>query len=177
MNTRPVITFRTLAILVIVFACGLAGSLLTPRFRAGPPAEQLDASVAASPSADGPGNGKSGSHDGELPKGARPFEVVVPTQAVVRGGIVLPGGRVDVAWVERAKDDRSETIILHNIRVVAVECGCCPEEQRPHPAPVTLAVTPKQADRLTRALERGTIRLIVLQNFDVSEDGGLPDGQ
>src|SRR5262249_13021323 len=99
------------------------------------------------------------------------------TQAIVRGGAILPRGRVDVAWVERGKDDQSETIILHNIRVVAVKRGCCLEEKHLPPAPVTLAVTPKQAERLTRALERGTIRLIVLQNFDVSEDGSLPDGQ
>lgn len=178
MSLQPVNAFRTLTVVVVISACGLAGALLTPRFRAGPPAEQPSTpdAVPQSPSAEDPGNEGWEQVYGELPKGTRPFDVDIPSQATVRGGFVLPRSCVDVAWVEKGEEEQWETIILHNIRVLAVSLHVHDERDAklPLPALVTLAVTPRQAERLTRALEQGTIKLIVLRDDDETGDSPGP---
>jgi hypothetical protein len=79
MSLPAVSTFRTLAIVVVLFVCGLAGSLLTPRFRAGPPADQAGkqnpdqaAHVPGPPptAGDGPAGGKPATS--AIPEKGRP---------------------------------------------------------------------------------------------------------
>jgi Flp pilus assembly protein RcpC/CpaB len=180
MSIRPAITFRTVLVMVIVFACGLAGSLLTPRFRAAPPAEQPTGPGAASQRQppDSAGHARPGNRTQELAihlaEGFRAVSVQVPPGPVVKGS-VLPLRRVDVAWVPREECDDEEAIILQNVLVLAVDS--CRSDKPWAPMTVTLGVRPKQAEKLIRATERGTLRLIVVEDDDEIGAGSPPDGQ
>jgi hypothetical protein len=176
MSLQPVSTFRTLAIVVVMFACGLAGGLLTPRFRGGPPAEKPNTPGAESQlqPADSAGNDKPVSPTGELAKAMCHVLVKVPAESIWDGS-VRPTRRVDVTWVRRGEGDQEETIILHNVLVAAVDSSHVRDGPQT-PTSVCLEVTPEQAVRLARAMKQGTIKLVVLPD-DETGDKRLPEGR
>jgi len=98
-----------------------------------------------------------------MAKGMRAFGVKVNAEAT-SGGFVLPNSKVDVVWVDRRGDkDSSSKIILQNVLVLAVDQqGTRPEDKQAMVAStVTLAVTPEQAERLSLAVELGSLKLIL----------------
>jgi pilus assembly protein CpaB len=87
------------------------------------------------------------------------------------GGFLLPGNRVDV--IATRKDDsnrrsRAQTI-LQNLRVLAVDQTAAPEEDKPVVVrAVTLEMTAKQAERLVKATDEGSVQLALRNPTDES---------
>lgn len=106
-----------------------------------------------------------------IPEGMRAVSVSV-NNVVAVAGYVTPRTRVDVILI---KDDPrvSETVsrvILENLRVLAADQVISEnEEGEPEPsAVVTVLVTPSQAEKLTLADTRGTLRLALRNTLDLA---------
>lgn len=104
-----------------------------------------------------------------LESGKRAVTVRVDDVAGV-AGFLLPENRVDVVAARReqgSRDVESETI-LEDVKVLAVDQIASPEE-KDGPVlvrAVTLAVTPRQAERVVTASQEGKIRLTLRNPLD-----------
>ena len=96
----------------------------------------------------------------ELPKGYRAIDVPVNAQ----GGIlklVKAGDRVDVlVTLEVEKGTFSTELLLQSVEVLAVADEKKREASGQEKAPVTLSVTPRDAERLSLAMEMGSVSLL-----------------
>jgi len=116
-----------------------------------------------------------------MAKGMRALGIKVNSDAVA-GGFVLPNSRVDIVWVKRGNDgDASAKTILQNVLVLAVGTIA----QRPDDkqalmeSTVTVAVSPEQAEKLSLAVEMGSLKLILRPFGDedtVKTQGASPKG-
>ncbi len=87
-------------------------------------------------------------------------------------GFLLPGNHVDVI-ASQSKNNRTHThTILRNLKVLAVDQSASADKEKPVVVrAVTLEVTPKQAERLVRATEEGSVQLALRNPNDIDETG------
>ncbi len=86
-------------------------------------------------------------------------------------GFLLPGNRVDViAARKESHNSRAQTqTILENLKVLAVDQTASPEKDQPVVVrAVTLEMDTKQAERLVKATEEGTVQLTLRNPLDES---------
>lgn len=109
-----------------------------------------------------------------IPKGMRAVTLRVDDTISV-GGFVQPGHHVDIVTTVDLRGNENETVskvILQNIRVLATgqEIERKEEEKSKVVPTVTVLVTLEQAERLVLATNAGTIRLVLRNHHDTSED-------
>jgi len=82
-------------------------------------------------------------------------------------GFLLPGNRVDVL-ASRTVNRQSQTrTILENLKVLAVDQTSSPDKDKPIVVrAVTLEIAPKQAERLVKATQEGTVQLALRNPSD-----------
>jgi len=109
-----------------------------------------------------------------VPKGRRAVSVAVNEVSGI-SGLIMPGDRVDVIATLDIKEGQSDitqtSFILQDIRVLAVGKKLDAEAENwinreELEKTVTLAVTPKEAQPLVLASERGSIRLLLRSPVD-----------
>jgi pilus assembly protein CpaB len=86
-------------------------------------------------------------------------------------GFLLPGNRVDViaARKDSGRGRALTTTILENLKVLAVDQTASPEKDKPVVVrAVTLEMDTKQAERLVKATEEGTVQLTLRNPLDDS---------
>jgi pilus assembly protein CpaB len=100
--------------------------------------------------------------DALLPPGMRACAIKVSPESL-HGGFILPQSRVDVIWTVKGKDDLRSQTLLENILVLAVDSAANRpgEDDALLGNTVTLAVTPEQAEKLTKAAAEGEFRLVL----------------
>ncbi|MGC7847322.1 Flp pilus assembly protein CpaB [Desulforudis sp. 1088] len=99
-----------------------------------------------------------------LQQGERAVSIAIDPVSGV-SGMLQAGDKVDVA----VTIDVSTSIVLQNIRVLAVNSGSAAENKSgPAANTCVLAVTPKQAEYLILATERGSIRLMLRSPADTA---------
>ncbi|MCW8193485.1 Flp pilus assembly protein CpaB [Proteobacteria bacterium 005FR1] len=106
-----------------------------------------------------------------LEPGMRAISVRVDDVAGV-AGFLLPGNLVDVVSSKRSGGNREveSRTILQQIKVLAVDQIASQEQDSPVIVrAVTLAVTPKQAERLFEATQEGRVQLTLRNPLDKSE--------
>ncbi len=86
-------------------------------------------------------------------------------------GFLLPGNRVDVLASRKDKSRRAYTdIILENLKVLAVDQTATTERDKPVVVrAVTLEMDPKEAEKLVKATEEGSVQLALRNPLDESE--------
>jgi pilus assembly protein CpaB len=116
----------------------------------------------------------------KLEKGQRAVAIRVD-QEKTAGGFVMPNRRVDIILTERDQQGNpiSKTLMT-NMLVLAVDQLLGPEEGKSSkiPTTVTLAVTPRQAERLAAAREKGQLSLALRppeEDSAKSTDEGLDE--
>jgi pilus assembly protein CpaB len=103
-----------------------------------------------------------------LPAGMRAVALEI-TAANAAGGFILPNDRVDVILTHRqqagGKEQFSSDTILHNIRVLAIDQALSEKGKGAKKVVIgrtaTLAVTPAQAELLTRSRQQGSLSLVL----------------
>ena len=93
--------------------------------------------------------------------------VPIPINAVTGGGgHVAPGDRVDLEWTRSTGRTILSTILLSNVKVIALDQSHDQQQSGPRLAStVTVEVTPTDAQRLRLAMKGGTLALL-LRGFD-----------
>ncbi|MFB3786544.1 MAG: Flp pilus assembly protein CpaB [bacterium] len=111
-----------------------------------------------------------------IPKGMRAITLKVDDTSGV-AGFVRPGNYVDVVTTVRGAEERNETIskvILQNVKVIATgeQIEINPEDvKKSRKVPtVTVLVTLEQVERLTLATNAGTVRLVLRNQADATEE-------
>lgn len=84
------------------------------------------------------------------------------------GGFLLPGNRVDVLASRKDGNRRAHTnIILEDLKVLAVDQTASTETDKPVVVrAVTLELDPKQAEKLVKATEEGSVQLALRNPLD-----------
>jgi len=82
-------------------------------------------------------------------------------------GFLLPGNRVDVL-ASRTENRKAQTrTLLENIKVLAVDQTASPDKDKPIVVrAVTLETSPKQAEKLVKATQEGTVQLALRNPTD-----------
>jgi pilus assembly protein CpaB len=109
----------------------------------------------------------------EVPPGHRALGVRVTVEAIAAGFASLPGSKVDILWNRRGNnDDQTFSMkLLQNVLVLAADTTDGAVDGKAIPASVvTLALTPKDAERVSLASESGTLRLILRRPDDETVD-------
>ena len=84
-------------------------------------------------------------------------------------GFLLPGNRVDVLNSRKVNKRINTSIILENLKVLAVDQTASPDKDKPLVVrAVTLEVWPKQAEKLFKATQEGKIQLVLRNPLDDS---------
>lgn len=82
-------------------------------------------------------------------------------------GFLLPGNRVDVVSAYKQNAETKSETVLQNVRVLAVDQTASSEKNEPVVVrAVTLEVSPKDAEALIRAKQRGAIQLTLRNPLD-----------
>ncbi len=105
----------------------------------------------------------------DVPPGMRAVGIRVTIDAIASGFASLPGSKVDILWNSSGNrpQDRVSLKLLQNVLVLAADTQDGAIEGRAIPASVvTLALSPKDAERVSLASENGTLRLILRQPTD-----------
>lgn len=85
-------------------------------------------------------------------------------------GFLLPGNRVDVLHSRKLKNRADISVILENLKVLAVDQTASPNKDKPVVVrAVTLEVAPKQAIKLFKATQEGSIQLVLRNPLDDSK--------
>ena len=106
-----------------------------------------------------------------LPDGMYPFTIPVNTVSGV-AGLISPGDRVDIQYIVRQGETMSSHILLENVLVLAIDQVTDTERNRALSGrTVTVAVSRKDAQTLTVALQQGTLSLLLrgLNEVETSE--------
>lgn len=103
-----------------------------------------------------------------VPPGKRAMAVGV-NEVIAVSGFILPKDRVDVIAIKTDQGtSKSTETILQNIEVLAVGNRLEQESKQKVEVPtVTMAVTPKQAERLALALQDGKIHIVLRSIMDI----------
>jgi pilus assembly protein CpaB len=107
----------------------------------------------------------------EVPPGHRAVGLRVTIDAIASGFASLPGSKVDIIWNMKGNnaDQTFSMKLLQNTLVLAADMQDRVVEGRAVPASVvTLALTPKDAERVSLASENGTLRLVLRRPDDDS---------
>jgi Flp pilus assembly protein CpaB len=105
-----------------------------------------------------------------LPDGMRAVGIRVNPEQIAGGFASLPGSRVDIVWMHGANDKETfAKILLENVAVLAADAN----QQQPDggamvASVVTVALHPDDATKLTLAMGKGSIRLLVRNLEDTS---------
>jgi pilus assembly protein CpaB len=105
----------------------------------------------------------------EVPPGMRAVGLRVTVEAIAAGFASLPGSKVDILFNMRGNnaDTTFSMKLLQNVLVLAADTTDGQVDTRAMPASVvTLALTPKDAERVSLATENGTLRLVLRQPGD-----------
>lgn len=82
-------------------------------------------------------------------------------------GFLLPGNRVDVLASRKVNNQVSTKTLLEDLKVLAVDQTASPEKDKPIVVrAVTIEVEPKQAERVFKATEEGSIQLVLRNPTD-----------
>ncbi|MEA3411733.1 MAG: Flp pilus assembly protein CpaB [Pseudomonadota bacterium] len=82
-------------------------------------------------------------------------------------GFLLPGNRVDVLASRTVNRKAQTRTILENIKVLAVDQTASPDKDKPIVVrAVTLEASPKQAEKLVKATQEGTVQLALRNPTD-----------
>lgn len=91
-------------------------------------------------------------------------------------GFVMPGDRVDILLTRelepdsRGKRDLATDILLQSIKVLGIDQDAAETHEKPRVAKaVTLEVTPEQAQKLTLAMQVGTLSLALRNHANIEE--------
>ena len=117
------------------------------------------------------GFGESNRLSIRLPDGMYPFTIPVNTVSGV-AGLISPGDRVDIQYIVRQGETMSSHILLENVLVLAIDQVTDTERNRALSGrTVTVAVSRKDAQTLTVALQQGTLSLLLrgLNEVETSE--------
>jgi pilus assembly protein CpaB len=110
----------------------------------------------------------------EVPPGHRAIGLRVTVDAIAAGFASLPGSKVDILWNRRGNnDDQTFSMkLLQNVLVLAADTtDATIDGSKAIPASVvTLALTPKDSERVSLASESGTLRLILRRPDDETVD-------
>jgi pilus assembly protein CpaB len=95
-----------------------------------------------------------------LPKGMRAVAIDI-SAATSAGGFILPNDHVDVILTRRQTAGYSSSIILKNVRVLAIDQAISEKNGKKVVVgrTATLATTPGEAELLTRSRAEGTLSL------------------
>ena len=107
----------------------------------------------------------------EVPPGHRAVGLRVTIDAIAAGFASLPGSKVDIIWNMKGNnpDQTFSMKLLQNTLVLAADMQDQAAEGRAVPASVvTLALTPKDTERVSLASEHGTLRLVLRRPDDDS---------
>jgi pilus assembly protein CpaB len=107
----------------------------------------------------------------DVPPGMRAVGLRVTIDAIAAGFASLPGSKVDIIWNVRGNnpDQTFSVKLLQNVLVLAADTqdGQTPDGGRALPASVvTLALSPKDTERVSLASENGNLRLVLRQPGD-----------
>ena len=109
----------------------------------------------------------------EVPPGHRAVGLRVTVEAIAAGFASLPGSKVDIIYNRRGNNDETtySMKLLQNVLVLAADTTDGAIDGKAIPASVvTLALTPKDAERVSLASESGTLRLVLRRPDDESID-------
>ena len=82
-------------------------------------------------------------------------------------GFLLPGNRVDIYATRMEKRRAYTNILLQDIKVLAVDQTASPDKDKPIVVrAVTLELKPKEAEKLVRATQEGTVQLALRNPLD-----------
>ena len=105
----------------------------------------------------------------DVPPGMRAVGLRVTIDAIASGFASLPGSKVDIIWNSKGNnaDDTVSLKLLQNVLVLAADTQDLAVEGRAAPASVvTLALNPRDAERVSLASENGSLRLILRRPDD-----------